>query len=220
VPVEQDEKADAPAAPTTNAPTAPAADASPAPAAAPQPVITTLVTRNVSNADQVAPTPAAPESAQPPAAPSSPPPTVATEASPLPPEQATSDRQAPTVIAQRPAAQATSTPAVPPLLETQAANTSTQTMPTLQLLLGAVALLGFLASAAFFVMAVMRRRRDVLHIRRPADALPFEESPDMAATTDGPTFHPMPPLDPIRRHDDVDEALRRIARRRRATAAP
>jgi len=219
-PVEQDEEADAPAAPMANAPTAPAAAVSPAPAAALQPVITTLVTRNVSNANQIAQTPEAVDSAQPPAAPSSPTPTVATEAPALLPEQASNDRQSPTVIAQQPTAQPTSTPAAPPPPADKAASVSAQPMPTLQLVLGAIALLGFLASAAFFIVTVLRRRRDVLHVRRRADALPFEESPDMAATHDGPTFEAMPALDPIRRHDDVDDALRRMARRRRAIAAP
>src|SRR5947209_3570463 len=50
------------AAPAANAPAAsvaaqPAASASPAPATDPQPVITTLVTRNVSNTEQVAQSP-------------------------------------------------------------------------------------------------------------------------------------------------------------------
>jgi hypothetical protein len=95
-------------------------------------------------------------------------------------------------------------------------------MPTLQLLLGAVALLGLLASIGFFIMAALRRRNDVLNLRRETDALPFEHSPDMAAD-EGPAFQPLRALDPIRQrdldplrqHDDVDEALRRMMRRRR-----
>ena len=97
-------------------------------------------------------------------------------------------------------------------------------MSTLQLLLGAIALTGFLASGLFLVMALLRRRSDVLKARREADVLPFEESPEMAAEEEGPRFEPLRALDPIRQrdldpmrqHDDVDEVLQRLARRRRA----
>src|SRR5438270_6276088 len=58
--------ATAPAAPVANAPAALLANVSPAPSAEqPKPVITTLVTRNVSNADQIAQTPATQDSSQP-----------------------------------------------------------------------------------------------------------------------------------------------------------
>ena len=45
-------------------------------------------------------------------------------------------------------------------------------MSTLQLLLGAIALTGFLASGLFLVMVLLRRRSDVLNVRRETDALP------------------------------------------------
>ncbi len=97
-------------------------------------------------------------------------------------------------------------------------------MSTLQLLLGAIALTGFLASGLFLVMALLRRRNDVLNVRRETDVLPFEPSPEMAAEEEGPRFEPLRALDPIRQrdldpmrqHDDVDEILQRLARRRRA----
>lgn len=197
---EPDEESDAPPAPVANAaaPAAiaapPVANAAPAPAAEPTPVITTLVTRNVSNTDETV-SPAAPNAAQP---------LVAPEAPPLPLVQAPSEPQAPSVAAEQPASPAD-----------QAASVSADGMSTLQLLLGALALLGLVASAAFFVTAALRRRDDVLNAGREADALPFEPSPEMA-DDDRPAVQPMPALDPIRqRGDDVDEVLQRLARRRR-----
>jgi len=187
------------AAPAANAPAAsvaaqPAASASPAPATDPQPVITTLVTRNVSNTEQVAQSPAMADSTQPPVMPNS----------------APSDPQPSAAVTEQPAPQRAA-----PADQTESA--STQAMPTLQLLLGAIALLGLLASAAFFVMAMVRRRNDVLNIRRETHTLPYEASPEMAAE-DAPTFRAMRAIDAIRQRDDVDEALQRFARRRRAAA--
>ena len=97
-------------------------------------------------------------------------------------------------------------------------------MSTLQLLLAAIALLGFLASGVFLAMAILRRRSDVLILRRETDALPYEPSPETAAQEEGPAFQALRALDPIRQrdldpmrqHDDVDEILQRLARRRRA----
>jgi hypothetical protein len=64
----------------------------------------------------------------------------------------------------------------------------------------------------------------MLTLRREDDQLPFEPSPEMAAEEEGPRFQPLRALDPIRQrdldpmrqHDDVDEILQRLARRRRA----
>ena len=201
--------ANAPAASTANAPSASTGNASPAPAAEPQPVITTLVTRNVSNMEQVAQSPVAADSAQPPAVPNSAPGLIA-EAPAAPLAQAPSERQTSAAVTEQPAPQRAA-PA------DQAESASTQTMPTLQLLLGAIALLGLLASAAFFVIAMVRRRNDVLNTRREAHTLPYEASPEMA-DDDEPTFRPMRAIDAIRQRDDVDEALQRFARRRRAAA--
>ena len=63
----------------------------------------------------------------------------------------------------------------------------------------------------------LRRRNDVLNTRREAHTLPYEASPEMA-DDDEPTFRPMRAIDAIRQRDDVDEALQRFARRRRAAA--
>jgi hypothetical protein len=211
---EPDEETDAPSAPIASvlpapAANAPAANAASVPAAEPQPVITTLVTRNVSNADQIAQAPAAPDSTQPRAAPNLSPGTMATEAPPLAPEQAPSDPQAAKAAAEQPAPQGAAAAAPEP------ESASTEPMTTLQLLLGAIALTGLLASASFLVMAALRRRNNVLDIRREMDALPFEPSPE-TAVEDSPTLRLMPAIDAIRQRDDIDEVLERMARRRRA----
>jgi len=210
------------AAPVAAAPTAPSANVAPQPVAeAPAPKITTLVTRNVSNADQPMPPatqaaqpapaqsaqPAPMQTTQPVAAPSSPP-MIAAAVPAAAPVQAPADQQAPRAISETP-------PVAPALTET--ASAAPEQTSTLQVVLGAIALLGFLASAALFIMALRRRRNDVLNMRREADILPYEHSPEMAADDDA-AFQPLRALDPIRRHDDVDEAMRRVMRRRRAAA--
>lgn len=204
----------APAATTT-----PAADDDSQPAAeAATPKITTLVTRNVSNADQptqpatAVATPAAPlvPPAPMPLAQEAPTPTsMAAPASDAPAAavQTPVDQPAPRVVAEQPQ------PPVAP----QTASAAPSTTPTLLLVLGGIAFFGLIASAAFFILTLLRRRNDVLHIRREADVLPYEHSPDMAAE-DGATFPPLRALDPIRRRDDVDEAMQRVMRRRRAAA--
>lgn len=197
---------------------APVATAAPPPAAEPPaaPVITTLTTRNVSNPSEIAQAAAALDSTPPPPLPNTASDTArSADAASVPPTQAPRDEPAPASVAERLAA----VPAAP-----EPAIASSETMSTLQLLLGAIALLGFLASGLFLVMALLRRRSDVLSMRREEDALPFEPSPEMGAQEEGPRFEPLRALDPIRQrdldpmrqHDDVDEILQRLARRRRA----
>jgi hypothetical protein len=220
---EPDEETDAAPAPAANVPATPAATtATPAANAAPPapetpaPIITTLATRNVSNADVVAQS-AAPDSAQPPVkATASPSPAADAASAPAP--QASGEQQTPAAVAEQPVA-----PSAAAAEADQATIAPANTLSTLQLLLGAIALLGLLSSAVFFVMAMVRRRNDVLSRWRETDALPFEQSPEMAAEEDA-AFQPLRALaqirqrdlDPIRQHDDVDEALRRMMRRRRA----
>jgi len=209
---------DAMSAPAVTAPvaaapamTAPPASAASQPAAEPPaPKITTLVTRNVSNADQPAPPPAATTApqAQPVAAPAAAN-TPANEAPPLPPEQAPSNQQA-APAAESPAPQ-------PAAVVEEKSAPAAAVSPTLQLVLGGIAFFGLIASAAFFILTLLRRRNDVLNMRREPDVLPYEQSPDMAADQ-GPAFQPLRALDPIRRRDDVDEAMQRVMRRRRAAA--
>lgn len=218
-----------PAAPVATAPPAPAASVAPAPvasalgapAADPAPVITTLSTRNVSNPPtEIAQASAAPDAMQPPAADS------ASGTAPIA-ETAPADAVS-SVAARFPGDQPASAAVVeqPPTAAAarELATESTEPMSTLQLLLGAIALTGFLASGVFLVMALLRRRNDVLNRRRETDALPFEPSPEMGSEEEGPRFEPLRALDPIRQrdldpmrqHDDVDEILQRLARRRRA----
>ena len=205
-----------PAAPAENIAPAPSASVAPGPAAEPPaPVITTLTTRNVSNE---IPTPAT-DAAQPLAASvasTTVPPAEAAPAEAVSPlaERFPSDQQMPAVAEQPPTAAAAR----------ELANTSDEPMSTLQLLLGAIALTGFLASGLFLVMVLLRRRSDVLNVRRETDALPFEQAPEMGSEEEGPRFEPLRALepirqrdlDPMRQHDDVDEILQRLARRRRA----
>ena len=207
--------ANPPAAPVASTPAAPVATEPSVPVAEPKPVITTLMTRNVSNAEQTAqvqaPAAAALALTLPAAAPSP----AATEPPAIAPEQASNDRQA----------AAPAQPAPPPAAAAaeEKASTVSGPMPTLQLLLAAIALLGLLASVGLFVMSALRRRNDVLNRWQDTAALPFEESPETAAE-EAPPYQPVAAHDPIRhrdlepmrQRDDVDEILHRLARRRRA----
>src|SRR3954447_19418057 len=133
---EPDEEVETTEAPATSVPDTPAANAPPVPAAEPRPVITTLVTRNVSNTEQIAQAqaPAAPDLTQPSAPQNVAPSTTATEAPPLAPEQAPSDQQASPAASDTPAQQ-------PAAAAPAESNAATSAMPTLKLLLGAIALL-------------------------------------------------------------------------------
>ena len=218
-PDDDEERTPAPAAPAP-AVAAPVAAAPPTVAQSlpevPAPKITTLVTRNVSNADQTAQAPAAVKSTPPLSAPSAAPDTTTSEAPPLPPEQAQSNQQA-TAVAEPPAPQAAAAAVE------EKGSISLGTTSTLQWALGGIALFGLLASSGFFVMTRRRRRNDVLNMQREADMLPFEHAPDISAENE-PVFQPRRTLDairlrdlePIRQHDDVDEILQRLARGRRA----
>ena len=192
----------------------PAAESVPAtPVAEPTPVITTLITRNVSNMEG-APPPAATESTPPPPSATTPTSSAAAETQGAPVEQAPSVQQASPVVTERAPALGAAD---------NVARDSTESMSMLQLLLGAIALFGLIASGAFLITGVLRRRNDVLNTQRETDALPYEPSPEMVEE-EGPAFQPLRALDPIRQrdldplrqHDDVDEILQRLARRRRA----
>ena len=76
----------------------------------------------------------------------------------------------------------------------------------------ALAGIGFLAAAVFFLVGVRRRRADVLTAVARAD-IPASEMPD---SSDSPTFSPMAPMSLIPQHDDVEETLQRQPRRRLA----
>ena len=207
-----------PAAPAENVAPAPSASVAPAPAAEPPaPVITTLTTRNVSNEIP----PPATDAAQPSLAANSAPSTAPiAEAAPAEAASTLAERmsgndQAPAAVAEQPPTAAAAR---------ELASAPDEPMSTLQLLLGAIALTGFLASGLFLVMVLLRRRSDVLNVRRETDALPYEQAPEMGSEEEGPRFEPLRALepirqrdlDPMRQHDDVDEILQRLARRRRA----
>jgi hypothetical protein len=76
----------------------------------------------------------------------------------------------------------------------------------------AIAGIGLLAAAIFFVVDLRRRRSDVLTRIAREDITSFE-APE---AEDAPTFSPMPPMRLMPQHDDVDEALQRSRRRRMA----
>ena len=205
-------------APAENVSPAPSASVAPAPAAEPPaPVITTLTTRNVSNEIQPPATDAAQPSLATNAAPSTAPIAEAppAEAASTLVERMSGNDQAPAAVAEQPPTAAAAR---------ELASAPDEPMSTLQLLLGAIALTGFLASGLFLVMVLLRRRSDVLNVRRETDALPYEQAPEMGSEEEGPRFEPLRALepirqrdlDPMRQHDDVDEILQRLARRRRA----
>jgi len=76
----------------------------------------------------------------------------------------------------------------------------------------AIAGIGLLAAAIFFIVDLRRRRSDVLTRIARADITSFEEP----EAEDAPTFSAMPPMRLMPQHDDVDEALQRSRRRRMA----
>lgn len=190
--------------------------------------VKTLITRNVSNAED------APAADQQPAAP--------------PEAPAPAAQNEPPVMA------APSTPA--PVVTKEAAKAaSTEGSPTTwRLLLAALALLVFCGAAFVIVFESMRRRSDVLHRemedgQRPASAdAPVYEDPadadqylathdaDQARLQPGAheepraeyeepleepeaTYPPLPPLSLEPKRDDVDEAIRRLLQRTRRHAA-
>jgi hypothetical protein len=129
-------------------------------------------------------------------------------ASPLS-EQTQNDAPAPAALAQQPAQQPV------------AAADSAATGPaaggtfTLRFLLAAIALLGFVVSAMFYVGSVRRRRADVLNKARHLNRLPSE----LPAGADAPTFAPLPPMALIPQRDDVAEAMQRFNERWKRRAA-
>jgi hypothetical protein len=133
-------------------------------------------------------------------------------AAPALPEQTQNDAPAPAALAQQPAQQPV------------AAADSAATVPaapaaggtfTLRFLLAAIALLGLVACAIFYVGGARRRRADVLNKARHLNRLPSE----MPAGADAPTFAPLPPMALIPPHDDVAEAMQRFNERWKRRAA-
>jgi hypothetical protein len=175
----------------------------PAPAASPpaeratetdaQPVIRTLVTRNVSDTNESAPPlPSAPSQA-----PSTPSASAAT------PMQAAAPGDAPVHPVDQPAAAPAAEPNQP---------VDATAVPGLGLLLQAIALLIVLAGAAFGAMRIARRRADVLDSVRETDDVPFDASPALVPAAEAPA---LPRLASMRVPDEAT-----APRRRRVRAQP
>jgi len=86
---------------------------------------------------------------------------------------------------------------------------------TLRFVFAALAAFGLLLCAMFYIAGARRRRTDVLSKAQHLNRLPLE----VPAAADAATFQPLPPMDLIPRHDDVDEALQRVSRRWKHRAA-
>jgi hypothetical protein len=142
--------------------------------ATPEPVIKTLVTRNVSNTNEATP----PEPAANPA--------PSAQIANVPMQQAAASEAAPP----NPVGQSVTDPAAVADKTDVSAGA-----PTLGLLLQAIALLGALAGAAFCLMRIVRWRTDVLNAVRDTDEAPFDSAP--AATA--PALSPLPPMASTRR---------------------
>jgi outer membrane biosynthesis protein TonB len=140
---------------------------------------------------------------------------------PAPLEQTQNDAPAPAAIAQQPIQQPTQQPVQQPTRQPVAAADSAATVAAaggtsaLQFVFVVIALLGLLACAIFYIASVRRRRTDVLNKAQHLNALPAE----VPAAADAPTFQPLPPMDLMLRHDDVEEAMQRFAERWKRRAA-
>ncbi len=201
---EPDNESEAVSAP----PASSSAEHAAAPEAPPPPVIRNLLTRNVSNpSDALLPSP-----------PSEP----AVNAMPrgeIPNAAAAQERAAPAEPTPVATAEQPVQPVPPPVAAEHIEAPPMGGAPTLRLMLGALALLGFFACAIFFVVEMMRRRSDVLTTVRDAQTQPLEMPPEQPVDADAPTFAPLPPIAMASREDDVDEALRRFAQNMKRRAA-
>jgi hypothetical protein len=200
---EPDDETGSVTATQASAPVAPAAE----PPAKPAPVVTTLVTRNVSNTPEVAQL-----NVDPPAeiVPAAPPAAAAPQAATAETPAVAAELPAQAVIPPEPAASAAPVP---------------EAGPSFTAYLIAGVLFAFFACAAVLLLALARRRStDVLQaIRAREQQLPFEPSPEMspsAPANEEPSFSPIPPMVRPVHLDDVDGALQEFAvRRQRRRAA-
>jgi len=83
----------------------------------------------------------------------------------------------------------------------------------LQFAFAALAAGGLLTCAILYLVG-RRRKADVLSVARDTELVPFE-----SAAVTGPTFAALPPMELIRQHDDVDEALQRFSQSWKRRAA-
>lgn len=163
------------------------------------PQVTTLVTRNVSNLGEVAPT------------------TLTASADAAAPAQAAS-AEAP-AAPEPPAAAAK--PAPPAVTAQAAPNTPPAATYSWTAIFIAGALLALFACAAVLVVMLGRRRTDVLDTIRAREKLAFAPSPEISddAPDSAPSYMPLPPLVQPVRVDDIDDAMQECARRQRRRAA-
>jgi hypothetical protein len=115
--------------------------------------------------------------------------------------------------------EATAPVASVPAVESQQANVAAKNPPAapagmslLQFVFVAIAAIGLLGAAIFALVDVRRRRTDVLTRISHEDETSFEQP----EAEDAPTFAALPPMRLAPQHDDVDEALQRLRRRRMA----
>jgi hypothetical protein len=85
----------------------------------------------------------------------------------------------------------------------------------LQFVFAVIAFLGLLTSAIFYISGLRSRRTDVLDKAQHLNALPTE----VPVATGEPTFAPLPPMNLMSEHDDVEEAMRRFTERWKRRAA-
>jgi hypothetical protein len=120
--------------------------------------------------------------------------------------QAQNDAPAPAPIAEPPVQQ--------PMVAAEVAAPAPATA-ALQFVFVVVAFLGLLGCAIFYLASIRLRRSDVLNRAQHLNALPTE----IQVSPDAPTFAPLPPMNLMSRHDDVEEAMQRFAERRKRQAA-
>jgi hypothetical protein len=127
-------------------------------------------------------------------------------------EQTPGEPQITRVAEEQPAAQSIAPqPAAPVVRAPEAKATST---PIYQFVFLALAMIALIGGAVLYVMEMKRRRHDVLNLAR-RDTAPDMTADRVRVTVDAPTLAPAQES-PLRHHDDVDEILQRLARRRRA----
>lgn len=107
-------------------------------------------------------------------------------------------------------------PAPKPMPASDAASTASGGSFFTRFLLAAIATLGLLAFAAFYVLSLWRRRTDVLTKAQHLNNMPYE----MSASRDAPTFAPLPPMELMpQQADDLDIAMERFSTSWRRRAA-
>jgi hypothetical protein len=199
---------------------------------APQPkASSTLVTKDVSDTDNTNDTTATTQPVQWPDPPASMMERAADPiTTPVAPAQTVSDAPVPAAIAEQPVQQpmaAADSPATAPAAGgTSAASGGTSAAAggisaapdgtsVLQFIFAIIAFVGLVACPIFYLAGVRLRRSDVLSKAQHLNALPAE----VPAAPGAPTFQPLPPMNLMPQHDDVEEAMQRFNERWKRRAA-